>query len=137
MAASRTLLERIDAPETGGRRIAHDVDEAMRSVAEHLTCMFNVRQGSVAVAPDYGMPDFNDLLTRFPDALNLIRKSIQTSVDKYEPRLSRVTVRAIANDDDPFDLRFKIAGRLALGDEDCSVSFEALVGPSGRVKVWS
>ncbi len=137
MAAARTLLERIDAPETGGRRIAHDVDEATRSVAEHLTRMFNVRQGSVAVAPDYGMPDFNDLLTRFPDALNVIRKSIQTSVDKYEPRLSRVTVRAIANDDDPYDLRFKIAGRLALGDDERSVSFEALVGPSGRVKVYS
>lgn len=137
MAVGRTLLERIDAPDPIGRKVEHDVDASMRSVADHLTRMFNVRQGSVAVALDYGMPDFNDLLTQFPDALNVIRKSIQNSVEKYEPRLTRVTVRPIANDDDPFDLRFKITGRLMLGDDERSASFEALVGSSGRVKVWS
>ena len=137
MAAGKTLLERIDAPDQLRREVGQDVGAMMRSVADHLTRMFNTRQGSVAVALDYGMPNLNDLMSQFPDALGIIRKSLQNSVEKYEPRLTRVAVRPIANEDDPFDLRFKISGRLAVEEGEQSVSFEALVGPSGRVKVWS
>lgn len=137
MAVGKTLLERLDSPGPAGRQVGQDVDAMLESVAEHLTRMCNVRQGSVTVAPDYGMPNLNDLLSQFPDALNIIRKALQNSVEKYEPRLTRVKVLQIANEDDPFDLRFKISARLVLDEEDRTVSFEALVGPSGRVKVWS
>ncbi|MFQ5773100.1 MAG: type VI secretion system baseplate subunit TssE [Kiloniellaceae bacterium] len=137
MTFERSLLERIGDPDEDGRRLHVDPARLAESVARHLTRMLNVRQGSVITLPDYGMPDFNDLFVRFPDGLNAIRRAIKDSVEKYEPRLRRVAVQYVLDEEDPLNLRFKITARLVIGDRAEPVAFETLIGDSGRVQVRS
>jgi type VI secretion system protein len=135
MVFDRSLLERIDEPEQRDRRLNADPAQLSRSIARNLTRMLNVRQGSVSTLPDYGMPDFNDLVGRFPDGLNLMRRAIRTSIERYEPRLRRVAVKHIVNDDDPLDLRFRITASMILEDRDEPVAFETLIGNSGQIQI--
>ncbi len=135
MAFERTLLERIDAPDDDSRRLQVDSGRLAQSVLRHLERMLNVRQGSVVTLPDYGVPDVNDLATQFPDALTAIRRVIKQSIEQYEPRLSRISVQYVANEDDPLDVRFKIAARLAVDDTDEPITFETGISNSGRLWV--
>ena len=135
MVFDRSLLERIDEPEQRDRRLNADPAQLSRSIGRNLTRMLNVRQGSVSTLPDYGMPDFNDLVGRFPDGLNLMRRAIRTSIERYEPRLCRVAVKHIVNEDDPLDLRFRITASMILEDRDEPVAFETLIGSSGQIQI--
>lgn len=136
MAYEKSLLERIDDPDDqDDRRLNADPHRISQSVIRHLSKMLNVRQGSVLALPDYGMPDFNDLSTQFPDAINAIRRVIKESLEKYEPRLRRVTVRHIPNEDDPLDLRFEIVARLVADGQEAPILFETMVGDSGHVRI--
>ena len=137
MVFDRSLLERIDEPEEQGRRLNADPARLSASIGRHLTRMLNVRQGSVATLPDYGMPDFNDLINQFPDGVNVIRRAIRDSIERYEPRLRRVSVKQVRNEDDPLDLRFTISASMILDDGEEPVVFETLIGDSGQVRVRS
>ncbi|OAD20662.1 GPW/gp25 protein, partial [Candidatus Thiomargarita nelsonii] len=69
MGTGRTLLERIDHPEEESiRQLTPDADKLLQSVLQNLQNIFNTRQGSALILPDYGSPDFNDMISRFPDA---------------------------------------------------------------------
>ncbi len=131
----RTVLERIDEPELDTRRMDVDPSQVAASVARHLTRMLNVRQGSVAILPDYGMPDFNDMAAQFPDGLNAVRRAIRDSIERYEPRLRRVSVKHVVNEDDPLDLRFRVSASLIVGEREQPVAFRTLIGHSGQVQV--
>jgi type VI secretion system protein len=135
MATEKTLLERIDDPDEDGHRLSVDAGKVSQSVARHLAAMLNVRQGSVMTLPDYGMPDVNGLLSQFPSALNGMRRAIKASIEKYEPRLRSVTVQHVPIDDDPLDVRFKVAARMLVGDAEEPATFEVLIGDFGRVRV--
>lgn len=135
MAFERTLLERIDAPDDDSRRLRVDSGRLAQSVLRHLERMLNVRQGSVVTLPDYGVPDVNDLATQFPDALSAIRRVIKQSIEQYEPRLSRISVQYVPNEDDPLDVRFKIVARLVVDDTDEPITFETGISNSGRLWV--
>ena len=138
MAFEKTLLERIDDPDTTGERRLHaDPHRVSQSVIRHLQKMLNVRQGSVLTLPDYGMPDFNDLAKQFPSAIVAIRRVIKDSLEKYEPRLRRVQIRHIPNEDDPMDLQFEISARLVLDDEESAVTFQTVLNDTGHVQARS
>ena len=135
MAQERTLLERIDNPQQGGYRLTADPHKTVESVLEHLRKMLNVRQGSVCTLPDYGIPDLNSLFMQYPDAVLALRRIIRESLEKYEPRLRRVNVRYIPDEDDPLILRFEITARLAMDEKDSPIRFETVVGDNGEVRV--
>ena len=135
MAQERTLLERIDNPQQGGYRLTADPHKTVESVLEHLRKMLNVRQGSVCTLPDYGIPDLNSLFMQYPDAVLALRRIIRESLEKYEPRLRRVNVRYIPDEDDPLILRFEITARLVMDEKDSPIRFETVVGDNGEVRV--
>ena len=135
MSSEQTLLERIDNPEQGGYRLTADPHRTIESVLTHLRKMLNVRQGSVATLPDYGIPDLNSLFTEYPDAVQALRRIIRASLEKYEPRLRRVTVRYLPDEENPLILRFEIKARLAMDDQDAPIRFETVVGDNGKVRV--
>ena len=135
MAQERTLLERIDNPQQGGYRLTADPHRTVESVLEHLRKMLNVRQGSVCTLPEYGIPDLNSLFMQYPDAVLALRRIIRESLEKYEPRLRRVNVRYIPDEDDPLILRFEITARLAMDEKDSPIRFETVVGDNGEVRV--
>lgn len=123
MAYESSLLERIAA---GKRDPKMDLDPSLvaDSVLRHLERLFNVRQGCVETRPDYGLPDINSLMHRFPDASGEFRKAIKRAIDEFEPRLQNTTVTADTNDGDQLQLRFKITAKLVSKGLKQAVNFK-------------
>jgi type VI secretion system lysozyme-like protein len=72
--------------------------EITMSIRDHLLKLFNTRRGSLPHLPDYGLPDISDIYRDFPGSIRALRRSIQETTKKYEPRLSDVRV-LVENED--------------------------------------
>jgi type VI secretion system protein len=135
MAFERTLLERIAKPEDHVSSLESDPRKVSESVQTHLINMMNTRQGSSISVPDYGLPDFNDLKHRYPDALNELRRAIKLCIEKYEPRLTRIKVKYVPDEDNPIQLRFEINALLNVNGKNSSVWYETTLDSAGRANV--
>ncbi|MBI3776778.1 MAG: type VI secretion system baseplate subunit TssE [Gammaproteobacteria bacterium] len=136
MSQEHSLFERLQSPdETSDYKLKVNVNKAADSVLNHLRNMLNTRQGSVPTLPDYGLPDFNDIASNFPDAIFELRRVIKQSIDNYEPRLSQVKVDYVKDEDKPLSMRYEITAQLSLGGENANVWFETTLDSQGRVKV--
>ncbi len=134
MATNRGLFDRLRRPESlAARSIHHRTEEIADSVLGHLQQMMNVRHGDAPAAPDYGIPALEvEYLTIAED----MRKAIELSIRRYEPRLQSVRVRYVErDDDDPLKVRFEINARLATDDENVRVQFTSEIDSSGTWKV--
>ena len=133
--AERTLLQRLidDDPPTPGRPF--DASLAVQSVVDYLQVLMNTRQGAVATRPDFGLPDFNDMVSTFPSAVPAIARAIKQQLDTFEPRLRNVSVRHVPDPDRPLTLSYRIRAELATSDTEDPVSFETVFGSDGSVKV--
>ena len=84
-----SLFERL----TLGEASAYiDEDESIRN---NLTRMLTARQGSVQAAPDYGLPDLNDLTLSRAELILENCAAIKNCIDAYEPRLREADVRHV------------------------------------------
>lgn len=136
MSQEQSLFERLqNADEPGDYRLKINVNKAADSVLNHLRNMLNTRQGSALTLPDYGLPDFNDIASNFPDAIFELRRIIKQSIESYEPRLSHVKVDYTRDEEKPLSMRYEITAQLNLGDENASVWFETTLDSQGHVKV--
>jgi len=87
------LLEQIRSIERKPQRRGGDRRRrCIESVLSHLQRILNTRQGNVPIAHDYGIPDFLDFLQSFPESVHEVERNIKSAIDKFEPRLSGVTV---------------------------------------------
>ena len=129
------LLERIRSFERDpSRRGRTDHGRLVESVLAHLRLILNTRQGSVPIAPDFGVPDFLDFLQTYPDSVREIESSICVAIQTYEPRLAGVQVAFLPQEDDLLALRFQIAAQIT-GAERPNVYFETIVDTDGKVTV--
>ena len=136
MARSRTLLERLAEPGPPGERQVRESPEGLaNSVLAHLSDMLNTRRGSAPTAPDYGIAELADLKSAFPNAIDELERSIESTIERYEPRLALSHIEHSPNPDDPLTVRFKIVGRIVAGDDAHPVWFETTIDSSGKVKV--
>ncbi|HHM04780.1 MAG TPA: type VI secretion system baseplate subunit TssE [Gammaproteobacteria bacterium] len=133
-AFESSLLERIASGESHAS-LTPDASRARQSVVHHLRNMLNTRQGSAAALPDYGLPDFNDVVSRLPDGLSEYRNAIRLTIERFEPRLKRVQVVHVPDADDPLRLKFEISALLALGDRHVRVSLHTAFDDAGQVSV--
>lgn len=72
--------------------------ERFQSIIRNLTHLLNTRRGSVGHLPDYGLPDLGSLYRGMPDSVDELRRTVQETIEKYEPRLSRVRVKVQVGD---------------------------------------
>jgi type VI secretion system protein len=95
-------------------------DRRVHSIMDHLNRIFNTREGSITHLKDYGLPDISEIYRKMPDGLDELRKAIERTVEKFEPRLKRVkvvrkerekTTAAVAE----FKLEFILSGELREG----------------------
>ncbi len=136
MPGERSLLERLSNPRPGAPRTARqDERQLVATILDHLTRMLNTRRGNAPVAPDYGIPDLADLVHSFPEATRTMEQAIRATIEKYEPRLSNVRVRYSGTEEDVFSIHFDITAVLAPSGSGRSVSFETMVGSSGKVSI--
>jgi type VI secretion system lysozyme-like protein len=121
----RGLFDRL---ETGAREL-----DAERSIAAHLRVLFGARRGAAAAAPDLGRPDLTDLVHTWPDGVRSIERALKTLVERFEPRLTDVSVRAVTSTD-PLALAFQVRGR-AVGDRARAYRFVTEIDALGRCTV--
>lgn len=105
------------------------------SVAAHLSKMLSTRAGSVQVAPDYGLPDLNDMRLSLHDARYRACRAIQMCIETYEPRLNNIRVTTVSTHPDPLCLSLRIDAMLRMEGLKQPVSFVAGLDGSGQLTV--
>ncbi len=90
------LIDVLRGSFVGGKSIEGTSDHEARllSVIGNLTHLFNSRKGALEHLPDYGLPDLGSLYRGMPDSVDDLRRNVRETVEKYEPRLSRIRVKA-------------------------------------------
>lgn len=136
MSPFQTLFERLGKIESPIQKsLDQNHGEAVESILQHLRNLLNTKQGNTLIQPDYGVPDFNDYVYSFPDAIYQIQRSICESIKKFEPRLTNVNVNYIENPDDPLSLRFEITAQLQTSKDKPSIKFQTIMDASGQVEI--
>jgi type VI secretion system protein len=102
----RGFLSRLDST---GARATRGLDEH-DSIVEHLRVLLNARRGNSPAAPDFGIPDFSDLVHNFPGAVQVLQRAIRETILAFEPRLKQVTVKHVPSED-PLTLRYEIVAQ--------------------------
>lgn len=80
--------------------------------------------------PEYGLIDFTDVMHNFPNAVQVLRREIKTTIAEFEPRLSRVEVIPMPSAN-PLMLAFEIRARLTDGGQ--SLRIRTNVNSGGRI----
>ena len=115
--------------------------DLLDSVLANLNRIFNCNQGSSMARPDYGVPDFNQLISDFPDAVPRLTRVIEEQIRMFEPRLTACKVRFV---DDPAEqsphglisLNFVITAELLDTDNEI-IRFETIFADDGKLHVRS
>lgn len=131
------LLERIRQMEQNPdyRDVAEPV-QVVNSILGYLRMILNTRQGSVEIAPDFGVPDFTAMFGASGlDSVRDIEASLTEVILKFEPRLQNVKLEFIPQEDAPLALQFKLQARLSLESREMPVVFETVIDPDGRITV--
>lgn len=121
----RGLLSRLAAPGTSPGEV--------EAILEHLRVLLNTRLGSAPSAPRYGVMDLSDVVHAFPEAAQVLVRSIRATLIEHEPRLEAVAVRHVTGEGE-LTLRFEISAQLA-GPRARAVRFFTTVRPGGRFDV--
>ncbi len=142
MGRERTLLERIaEAGNRGSRGFepsaAEDVDALMESVGRQLVRVLNSRHSLSEAMPDYGLPALTDLTIGSGDYVHRVREAIRVAVEKFEPRLRRVRVTRVEEEDAPHTLLFRVDATLVTQSGEHRVFYETAVSGDGRYDVSS
>lgn len=64
----------------------------VRSVIDHLSRLFNTRDGSLGHLSGYGLPDMSAMNRGTPEGIESLRAAVAHAVERYEPRLTDVKV---------------------------------------------
>jgi type VI secretion system protein len=129
-------LERIrDARAGSPLTIGEDTELLARSILNHMQRLLNSRQGESLCVPDYGIPDVAEVVHAFPDSIGDMQKAIQTSIEKYEPRLGKVRVKRMESEGEVLELRFEILAQLVTAKKKAFLKFETIVDPDGKIRI--
>jgi len=132
-----SLFQRLESGCESVYPIGSNQQSLIKSVKVNLQQMLNVREGSVVALPDYGMPDFNDLVYEFPDAIYQLQVAIKRFLLKYEPRLDDVVVNYVPDSSQPLQLKYRVSvqvnqNRQVEDDQDDTFEFETVITGSGQ-----
>jgi type VI secretion system protein len=135
MPFRRTLLERLESPPAPQvRSLPGSLEEAVNSIRQHLQVMLNTRHGGSQTVPDYGTSDLSDFYTGY-ESIDTLRREIQRSIERYEPRLADVQVSFAPREDDPHRIYFEIVASVVSEDDEAPAVFRTVLEGSGQVKV--
>lgn len=129
--------------ETDGGNL-RTLDAIQGSIGRELHRLFNTRssldpgdyeQGDATVL-EYGVPDFSALSAQDALGLERLEASLLLAVERYEPRLTDVTVSVVPTKHRHDFAQVHIGAQARVGVELRRVDFEMLLGePGGPVKI--
>ena len=113
-------------------------ESAVEAVMDHLNLLLNTRRGGVPHLPEYGLPDISEIFQSFPESIEMLRRAIQATIQKYEPRLVGVVVRLVETGDVEakiFRVTFQVTGTIVDEDRRTPVRFNTTVSDTGQARV--
>ncbi len=140
MAREKTLLERLaDAGQGGRSRVQpsaeEDLDALMESVRRQLARILNARHGMSEAMPEYGLPALTDLTIGTGDHATTVEKAIRQAIEKYEPRLRRIRVSRVLDEERDQVWAYRVDAVLRSQSGDHKVWYETEVRGSGEFDV--
>ena len=140
MGREYTLLQRLASASSHGRgrlepTATEDLDALMESVRRHLGRLLNARHGMSEALPDYGLPALTDLVIGSGDYTQRVLEAIRIAIEKYEPRLRRVKVERVLDEDEKHTVSFRVEANLVSQTGEHRVCYETLVTGNGQFQV--
>lgn len=140
MGREKTLLQRLADIENSGRgryepSATEDLEALMDSVRVHLTRLLNARHGMSEAMPDYGIPALTDLTIGSGDYVQRVQDALRVAIEKFEPRLRRVRVSRVEDEDLHHKLLFRIDAVLISQSGEQRVCYETQVAGQGQFEV--
>jgi type VI secretion system protein len=130
------LLERIRAAAGGKPQGTSKSDDLLGSLQKHLALILNTRQGSARSAPDYGMPDFVNLMSRGDqDGIRVLARALTQVVQTYEPRIRGASVSYVPGNEESGVLDFSLSGSIEIENQRQNIFFQTSINPDGEVHV--
>lgn len=113
-----------------------DAWDVLESIKRNVSNILNTRIGGAQSAPHLGLVDFNDATLETLDLSVRIKLAIQQCLERYEPRLTRVLVRADQDSFNPLTLRFHITATINSEALHEKVQFSLLLDQSRKYRVF-
>lgn len=130
------LLERIELGESKNcyeKVVSHK--HLIESIHLHLADLLNTHAGNAMIDNEYGLPDFNDVLSNNTNLVRNIQQNIRTSIEKFEPRLKNVEVHYRQDNHNPLQLGFGIGGEVMHNGGKVPMSINIFMGVDGQFNV--
>ncbi len=106
-----TLFEVLTGKIIDSKNIYHE-STSHQSITYHLNILLNTRQGSLQHLPNYGIPDLNIIYQGLPDSISGFAKLLCKIIERYEPRLSDVSVLHKSSNQHDYILNLEIKGKI-------------------------
>ncbi|EAS66186.1 type VI secretion system baseplate subunit TssE [Photobacterium angustum] len=131
-----SLFERLEtnAPRkvmTKGPDAKHVLNSIKRNVAQLL----NTRLGEALCAPHLGLIDFNDATLGTHDLALQIKLAIRHCLERYEPRLDKIDIQYVPNDESPLNIFFHITACINSRALHDSVRIDLMLDNSRKYRV--
>ena len=107
-------------------------DRRITSVMDHLNRLFNTRRGTIPHLPDYGLPDISEIYRKMPGGIEELQSAIKKTVEKYEPRLTRIKVLKQENAASDLSLEYILSGEMIGGG---TVRFKTKFSGTGNLSI--
>ena len=131
------LFEKIRIRETNpSYRDSDDPGREIDSIINHIRRIFNTYRGNVPISEEYGVPDYTDFISKYPDSLREFERALKHTIVQFEPRLKMVRVDFIPQEDDSMIVKFQISAKLAGPDFTTTpVLFESHLDVGGKISI--
>lgn len=133
MKTAFPLLSRVRSPELGSARRQPTPAQVREAILAHLRQICQTRQGTVLSCSEYGVASLSELVHAFPEAIDLMMRTIKASIQSYEPRLRNVVIRHVPAED--MMLRFDISAQIVLGARSTPVRFETTIDTTRQISI--
>ncbi|WP_419766770.1 type VI secretion system baseplate subunit TssE [Arcobacter sp.] len=112
-------------------------DEAIyASIANNLSKIFSTNAGSSEISKDYGRPDLNNIDFSMNDSIEIIEKSSELCIKKYEPRLYKAKVAVSKQKLILNEMNIYIEGHVFINGKSKRINYRADLLKNGKVKIY-
>lgn len=130
------FLERVELGEPKNsyeKIVSHK--HLIESIHLHLADLLNTHAGNAMIDNEYGLPDFNDVLSNNINLVRNIQQNIRASIEKFEPRLRNVEVHYSQDNKNPLQLSFSIGGEVIHNGGKVPMAINIFMGVDGQFNV--
>ena len=131
----RRLLERVSYWERGVDRSSQTQAETLvRSICNYLIRLLNTRQGSAPIDPLFGVPDLANVTGGLSSGATAdIEEELRRVISRYEPRLLKPRVTAVAQGTEVLSLSFSVSGMIDVDHQLIPLQLSTRLDGNGRL----